>query len=582
MEQQQPPTYEDMMILFACLRNAKETPIRDQWETFQANASSWASMVQPMAERCRELQFNETRTRELEGRMEDMASGPDFDPREHDMVKIRVSRRDTIMAYVQDVVWFTSQKHWHATWQAECGPSETNQQNFQSRLEVLASVLEPLYAHWVAWESRLTNLNKSVTTDTEMVTTLLQECHDILDKEEETQNQAEAGRSWQIPRELAPPTDARTPRLPREGTTSSPTAGLGLPFGDGSPIAIGPRSPFHRTPSASAETTMGYHKEGVQPPWVTTMVNPVSLRVLNSLTEGPVRDFVNEAGRLATGMTPQDIQKFLTKDVITIMDLMALTDSDYSNWRALNRDGLVELFERKILTGKTYAQSFEELLRKVTISMDPTNIKGPNLFAAWKELFELMTRYAENFAQAEGNREQWKKLWQLFLTMLEKGSCRPQQSGHVVQGTKAIRAAVATTLRARCQLPTHDERCVKTAKQFWVETVKAVVSFQEIFSAHREVYMELAAAQAHMSKDDHHMPAQDNHLHPNKRNRSEGLPKGALTGQGASGHHTTQGVSAGERVHCPCGTTRGSAGTMGCLRPVYRTKVGGHRSPRSS
>ena len=523
---------------------------------YKTHEKGWQEYFADLTREWTRVDYEERKLRDIQGHHEDMHSLPDLITEEMD-VKTRTSIvTNLVLACREDLDWYSTHTKVCADAQMDWGGLEvkTSYVNLQKRLGALIRTIIPLAERLANKSKRLEALMKSRSTNIKWVRTITVACDAILDARIEKQSTEEAGASWQIDDNDRPDQTPRDSLNPNQAPQGSPRDSLNPNQApQGSPAASVPRmgpfsgtylppvppTPFGQGQGATGQerpmstglagghehTSFGDATHGIP----TTIVTSLSLTTLKSLDQGPVTSFVNEANRLVVNLDATRFRSYLSKDVVKHLDTMSEADPVWTDWKTWDKDQFIFILEEHIIRNKSYVQSFEELLGEVTVPMHPRKLTTACLVESWKDLYDLLNRYAADFAKAETSKEQWKKVWNLFISMLEKGGCGKGKGKPTdISRTVDLRKDVANTLKKQCL-----SQEITTSKKFWYTAMKLIVQCAETFDSKAPVFIELARERGTQLEEPY-----------SKKPRLDAPPKGGA-GQGAA-----SGTNTARKTHC--------------------------------
>ena len=533
---------------------------------YKTHEREWQEYFGHLTDEWKRVDFEERKLRDIQGHHEDMHSHPGIITEDMDEATRTSIVKNSVLACREDLDWYSRHTKVCADAQMDWGVIgvKTSYINLQKRLGALIRTIIPLAERLANKSKRLEALKKSRSTNIKWVRTITTTCDAILDERIERQSMEEAGLSWQLndndrsdqtPRDSLNPNQAPQGSPPASVPRMGPFSGTYLPpvpptpFGQGQG-ATGQERPIstHGLTGGNEHTPIGDATHVIP----TTIVTSLNLSTLPSLDQGAVTKFVNEANRLVVNLDATRFRPYLSKDVVKRLETMSEADPVWAEWKSWDKDQFIFILEEHIIRNKSYVQSFEELLVGVTIPMHPRKLTTACLVESWKDLYELLNRYATDFAKAETSKEQWKKVWNLFITMLEKGGCGKGKGKPIdISRTVDLRKDVANTLKKQCQ-----SQEITTSKAFWFAAMKLIVHIAETFDSKAPVFIELARERGTQWEEPY-----------SKKPRCDDPPRGA-TAQGAA-----SGTNTALKTHCNGPGGCGKWHVPPCNRDRVKTQV---------
>ena len=498
---------------------------------FTENEDKWHKLWKELTTNCEESLYHEKGAREYQGRHEDVNSHPHSFTNGMSGTENEDKQMSFMREYIQDQEFVTGHKATSLDVLKSWGVEGNDSSNIRRRVEILQTIILPLGERLSSMKKRFEALGKSTSTNKTLTQSLVERVRATLDAEEEAINQASAGSSFQMDDtdRISDAERATTERSRRLlGLPNGPLTSAGRAHQSGiqsSPyttnaLPLLPQTPFGNTPDRSGREGRATPTIGVGESNTTTsqsgslrsaapkteLVASFKLKTLESLKYEAVKGFVNELSRMAGYVDAEILFTFLHKDVVNLLDTLGLGDKVYTKWRTWGKDEMLAVFEETILRNKTYEQTFEDLLGRVDIPLDTNSLTIVTVIEGWKEMFELQRRYETDLTLAEKNSQTWKKLWPLFIVMLEKGHCGKRAQSDKgpwsdVSQTMHLRKDVATGLKKRCLLQPNDPEYIGTTKEFWVAASQDVVKLVEFFNSKSAVFAELSRGRGAQGAD---------------------------------------------------------------------------------
>ena len=499
---------------------------KEVMKQFKDQEKAMSELISRLRGKLRKVLDHEGCNRVYHGMHEDIVSHPEYFTEDEDISDRRITMLTFMMAFMKDHLW---QKRFPFRWEERGGEDATTVKNIKSRVATFLVTIKEIKEKLVKATTRSARLEKSKSRNKELATFLKKECDQVLDRQDflaqqmrDAQAELDAGPAWKLTEEEKGDGQGNDPE------TSLPTSS-GPALYDTQTLPPLPQSAFEqRGPSGEVPPTGGNRTVPQM-----ALMSSFKLTVLDSLMPAAVRSFVNEASQAIGHVGPDLVQQYLTKEVIACLNVLEGIDARWTGWKGWGKDQLVTALEENILRGKSYEQSFEELLGKILLLLDPKCLTTAAIVEAWKELFELLRRYEEHFHKAEHNKETWKKLWPLCVKLVRTGRIGPG-AGPDVSRTAHLRNNVATTMQKRCLKKDTEDGCITTVKGFFEETIKEFVTIAETFDSKNLVFMELSQSRGAQGE-----------VNTNKKPRLDPTPTG--------GAGQAQGGKAGGTAPRPAG-----------------------------